>query len=75
MSTTQTIYPFLRNTYAREIYLYGNRRFSDIPTHYHEPVKEYAAVTFTQTQIDNALAQGWITQQEYDETMAYKQTV
>jgi ribulose bisphosphate carboxylase small subunit len=66
------VYPFLTSTYARDIYLYGNRGFADIPTEYHEPVKQYAATTFTQEQIDYALAQGWITQQEYDETMAYK---
>jgi ribulose bisphosphate carboxylase small subunit len=66
------VYTFLTSSYARDIYLYGNRRFSNIPQEYHEPVKQYAATTFTQEQIDYALAQGWITQQEYDETMAYK---
>jgi hypothetical protein len=66
------IYSFRTSAYARDIYLYGNRRFSDIPTEYHEPVKQYAAQNFTQEQIDYALAQSWITQQEYDETMAYK---
>ena len=66
------VYTFLVRAYARNIYLYGNRRFSDILPEYVEPVKQYAAQTFTQEQIDYALAQGWITQQEYDETMAYK---
>ncbi|NNU85506.1 MULTISPECIES: hypothetical protein [Bacillaceae] len=66
------VYSFRTSAYARDIYLYGNRRISDIPTEYHEPVKQYAAQNFTQEQIDNALAQGWITQQEYDETLAYK---
>ncbi|MED4922889.1 XkdX family protein [Anoxybacillus geothermalis] len=66
------VYTFLVRAYARDIYLYGNRRFSDILPEYVEPVKQYAAQTFTQEQIDNALAQGWITQTEYEETMAYK---
>lgn len=66
------VYPFRTSAYARDIYLYGNRRFSDIPAEYREPVKQYAAQNFTQEQIDYALAMGWITQQEYDETMAYK---
>jgi len=62
---------FRTSTYARNIYLYGNTTFSAIPTEYVEPVKQYAAVTFSITQIDNALTQGWITQQEYDDTIAY----
>ncbi|KIQ93894.1 hypothetical protein LH47_02044 [Anoxybacillus thermarum] len=62
----------LVKAYAINIYLYGNRTFATIPTEYHEPVKQYAAQTFTQEQIYNALVNGWITQQEYDETMAYK---
>lgn len=60
----------LVRAYARDIYLFGNRSFSNIPTEYHEPVKQYAAQTYTLAQIDNALAQGWITQQEYDDTIA-----
>lgn len=62
----------LVKAYAINIYLYGNRIFATIPTEYHEPVKQYAAQTFTQEQIYNALVNGWITQQEYDETLAYK---
>jgi len=58
--------------YAYQIYIDGYKRFSDINATYHEEIKQYAATYFTQEQIDNALAQGWITQQEYDETMAYK---
>jgi len=67
------VYSFLVRAYARDIYLYGNRHFSDIRREYVEPVKQYVAQTFSQEQIGNALAQGWITQQEYEETMAYKQ--
>ncbi|PYI57009.1 hypothetical protein [Paenibacillus flagellatus] len=64
------IYAFRTNTYARNIYLYGTQSFADIPAAYVQPVKQYAAETFTVAQIDNALEQGWITQQEYDDTMA-----
>lgn len=71
------IYPFRTSTYARSIYLYGTERFTardgynGIDPLYIEPVKEYVAKTFSQAQIDNAKAQGWITEQEYNETLAY----
>jgi hypothetical protein len=61
----------LVKAYAINIYRYGNRTFSTIPAEYHEPVKQYAATNFTLEEIDNALAKGYITQQEYDETLAY----
>jgi hypothetical protein len=70
-----TILSFRRNTYARNIYLYGTTNFLHIQNtapEYEAPVKEYAAVTFSQAQIDNALAKGWITQAEFDETMAFR---
>jgi len=66
------IYSWMVSTYARDIYIFGNRTFAQIPEPYVEPVKEYAAKTYRQDQIDNALDKGWITQQEYDDTMAYK---
>ena len=66
------IYPWRVSAYARDIYLFGNRTFADIPEQYVEPVKQYAAETFRQDQIDNALEKGWISEQEYDDTMAYK---
>ena len=62
---------FRTSTFARNIYLYGNTLFTGIPVEYVEPVKQYAATTFSRLQIDNALNKGWITQQEYDETIAY----
>lgn len=65
------IYTWRVSTYARDIYLYGNRTLSDVPADYVEPIKMYAAQTFSLAQIDNALANGWITQQEYDDTIAY----
>lgn len=78
------IYSFLVGSYAREIYLYGNRTFANINQAYVEPVKLYAATGyfngqptvnftgFSVPEIDNALAKGWITQQEYDDTIALK---
>ena len=65
------ILAFRTSTYARNIYLYGNTTLDAIPAEYYIPVEQYAAATFTRTQIDNALAQGWITQAQYDETIAY----
>ena len=66
------IYSWMVSIYARDIYLFGNRTFGQIPEQYVEPVKQYAAETFRQDQIDNALEKGWISEQEYDDTMAYK---
>lgn len=65
------VYSFMTGTYARNIYLYGNRTFSSIPAEYHEPVKEYAAQTYSLDQIDYALQNGWITEQEYNDTLNY----
>lgn len=70
-----TVYPFRVGPYARNIYLYGVEKLAEIPAEYVEPVKEYAAKTYAKEQIDNALAVGYITQQEYDDTMAYKASI
>lgn len=75
--TLSTIYPFRTSTYARNIYLYGTNRltardgYPGVATGYYVPVEQYAANAFSTAQIDNALAQGWINQQEYDETISY----
>jgi hypothetical protein len=66
------IYQSLTLAYAKAIYLYGSKRFTDIRLEYVEPVKQYAAVHYTMEQIENAKTQTWITQQEYDDTIAYK---
>jgi hypothetical protein len=66
------IYSFRTNTYARNIYIYGTTNFASIPLEYHVPVKQRAAELYSEADILNALNQGWITQQEHDETLAYK---
>jgi hypothetical protein len=66
------IYQSLTAAYAKAIYIDGTKRFSDIRSEYVEPVKQYAAANYTLAQIDNALAQGWITQDEYNQTIAYR---
>lgn len=65
------VYHFLTIQYAQAIYLFGTRSFQTINPAYIVPVMEYAAVTYSRSQLDNALAQGFITQQEYDDTIAY----
>lgn len=70
-----TIYASLTAAYAKAIYIDGTKRFSEIRPEYVEPVKQYAATNYSTEQIQNALNQGWITQQEYDDTMAYKTTI
>lgn len=66
---------FKVRTDARNVYFYGNYPLSTIMVEYQEPVKKYAGETFTLEQIDNALAQGWITQEEYNQTIAYRPVV
>jgi hypothetical protein len=66
------VLPFRTSTYARSIFLYGTNRLAAIPAEYVEPVKQYAATTYSQDQLDYALAQGFISQQEYGETMQIK---
>lgn len=62
---------FLRNTYSRNIYLYGTTKLENVMAGYEEPVKKYAAVTYTKKQIDQALEAEFITQEQYDDTVAY----
>jgi len=65
------IYTWRVSTYARDIYLFGNRTLNDVPNDYVEPIKLYSAQTFALRQLDEALANGYITQTEYNETVAY----
>lgn len=65
-----TIYPLLVKAYAVNIYRYGNRIFETIPVDYHEHVKKYAAKNLSLSEIDEALAKGYITEQEYSETLS-----
>ncbi|CAM4109638.1 hypothetical protein METH109765_23020 [Mesobacillus thioparans] len=69
------IYSFRTGTFARNIYLYGNERFTaregfnGIPEEYHQPVKDYAAKQFTLMEIEKARINNWITQNEYEDTV------
>lgn len=76
------VLPFITSSYAQVIYVFGTKSFSDVPAEYHEPVKILAADRYTvppwgyppdntYRQLNIALNNGWITQQEYDETIAY----
>ena len=61
----------LTRQYAVCVFIYGTRKFSTVVAEYHEPVKEYAAKTYTLEQLDYALVKGFITEQEYVDTMSY----
>jgi len=61
----------LVRAYAINIYRYGNRTFDSIPVDYHVPVKQYAGENFALWEIDRALEKKYITEQEYNETLAY----
>lgn len=61
----------LKVAYAGAIYKDGTRTFATIRPEYVEAVKQYAAASFTLAVIDNALAVGYISEQEWAETIAY----
>ncbi|WP_438310782.1 hypothetical protein [Sporosarcina sp. FA9] len=72
---------FRTSNYAVCIYVHGTQRIANIPSEYHEPVKQYAAEKYTieyyatddnrTKQLDTALVHGFITAVEYDETIEY----
>lgn len=61
----------LTRQYAVCVYIHGTRKFETVVADYHEPVKKYAAGNYTLEQIDNAVVKGYITEQEYQDTIAY----
>ncbi|MHC1683405.1 MAG: hypothetical protein AB6733_12055 [Clostridiaceae bacterium] len=68
------ILSFRVSTYARNVYLYGSTKLADIstsPDDYRTATIMYASVNYTKDQLDNALVKSYITQEEYDETIAY----
>ncbi|HEY5582937.1 MAG TPA: hypothetical protein VIK78_00375 [Ruminiclostridium sp.] len=68
-------YQFRVGGYARSIYLDGAVTFEQLAPDYVEPVKVYASKGFTYGQIDEALAKGYINQQQYDDTIALKTAI
>jgi len=80
-----SILGFRTSTYATAIYLDGTDRltardgYTGVAAGYYTPVEQYAAnlnnvqnpVVIKKANIDNALVQGWINQQEYNETIAF----
>lgn len=66
------IYQSLVIAYAKAIYRDGTKTFAQIRPEYVNSVKQYAADTYYINEIDNALAQGYISQQEYSDTLALK---
>lgn len=66
------LYQSLVVAYAKAIYIDGTKKFADIRSEYVEPVKQYAAANYSQTQIDVAYSEGRISLEEYNETLAYR---
>lgn len=70
--------PVFVPTYSDAVYIYGVRRLTardgkkGIPSAYLIPVMTYAANNYEEWQFQNAIDMNYITQQEYDETMQYK---
>ena len=73
----QSIILIRTKTYALAIYQGGTNRltardgFVGVASGYYTPVQQYAAANYTQYQIDQAYANGWLTEQEYLETISY----
>lgn len=78
------IFQFMVSQYAMNIYLYGSYRlvardgYPGVRDGYYTPVQKFAAETsvtkpllISRKKIDEALANGWISQVEYDETISY----
>jgi hypothetical protein len=75
------ILSFKTSTYARNIFLTGSNRLTardgcvgvpTTPDNYYTAVIQYAAKTYYIEQIDTALNNGWINEQEHAEVMALK---
>lgn len=70
------IYTFLTSSYAMGVYRFGNKSLHAgatvpmIPVEYYIPIETFAANTWDMLSHNNALANGWINQLEYDETIA-----
>jgi len=63
---------------SRCIYLDGTKTFEQAIAEdvlYEQAIKTYASIKFTYGQIDNALAMGYITQVEYDDTIELKMVI
>lgn len=82
ITTMSTVYLFKTSSYAINIYMYGTNRLTARDGYvglssmdYYIPVQQYFANRFTMDNLNNALAQGWINQQEYNETLIYMPTV
>lgn len=69
------IIQLLIKQYAVCVFVYGTRKFETVVADYHEPVKQYAAKNYTLEQIDNSLVKGYVTEAEYQETIAYTNPV
>jgi len=68
----ETLRQRLTRGYSYSIYIDGVRTFAATNETYHADIKQYAALNFTDAQLLNAFSSGWITQTEYDETLAIK---
>jgi hypothetical protein len=72
-----TILPFRTSTYALSIYRFGTNRLTardgctGVADGYYTPIEQYAATNFYRAEFDIALDNGWINEQEYNETLAF----
>ncbi|OMF00293.1 hypothetical protein BK124_11600 [Paenibacillus amylolyticus] len=64
-----TIINSLKIAYSTAIFRHGTKRFPEIMAPYVTPVKEYASATYTKAEIEKARDNGFITEEEYTDTI------
>lgn len=64
----------LKIAYSTAIYRHGTKRFPEIFPSYVVPVREYAAATYTLSDIQKAKDNNFITEEEYQDTIALIQS-
>jgi hypothetical protein len=74
-TASATIINSLKVAYSTAIFRHGTKSFPDIIPAYIAPVKEYASTTYNKVDLDRALTNGWITEEEYAETAGGKSDV
>lgn len=71
-------YQFRVGSYARTIYLDGSKTFEQAIAEdikYEQAIEGYASTGFAYSQIDDALAKGYISQERYDATIVLKTAI
>lgn len=61
--------------YAWSIYIDGIRKFETTSADFHTDIQTYAATHFKEKDITNAFTKGWITEDNYNKTIAIQEAL